>query len=121
MSSSRQRKKEEQDYVDMAVEAVDFIKKEKRPGDILFLCRPNRISWKPVTVSSGRHYQESTILPLYVRLPAHRQRQIYSLEQGENSRGHKCGAETSLTIPGIRYVVDTGWPVCRNDQPSSIQ
>ena len=112
------KKKEEQDYVDMAVEAVDFIKKEKRPGDILVFMPTEQDIMETCHRLQGRHYQESTILPLYARLPARRQRQIYSLEQGKIVVATNV-AETSLTIPGIRYVVDTGLARLSQYQPSS--
>ncbi len=112
------KKKEEQDYVDMAVEAVDFIKKEKRPGDILVFMPTEQDIMETCHRLQGRNYQESTILPLYARLPAHRQRQIYSLEQGKIVVATNV-AETSLTIPGIRYVVDTGLARLSQYQPSS--
>jgi len=112
------KKKEELDYVDLAVEAVDFIKGERRPGDILVFMPTEQDIMETYRRLQGRHYQNSVILPLYARLPAHRQRQIYSLEQGKIVVATNV-AETSLTIPGIRYVVDTGLARLSQYQPSS--
>jgi len=42
-AGSQSKKKEEQDYVELAVEAVDFIQREKSLAIFWSLCPPNRI------------------------------------------------------------------------------
>jgi len=66
----------------------------------------------------GRHYPDSIILPLFARMPAQQQKQIYAIQQGKIVVATNV-AETSLTIPGIRYVVDTGLARLSQYQPSS--
>jgi ATP-dependent helicase HrpA len=57
---------------------------------------------------SGRNYRDNpAILPLFARLPSSMQQRIYSVNRGKIVVATNV-AETSLTIPGIRYVIDTG-------------
>src|SRR5690606_2523995 len=48
------------------------------------------------------------ILPLYARLPAADQQRIFTAGDGRRVVLSTNVAETSLTVPGIRYVVDSG-------------
>lgn len=115
---SQRRKKEEPDYLDLAVEAVDFIKKEKPPGDILVFMPTEQDILETCQRLQGKHYPDSVILPLFARMPAHQQKQIYSVKQSKIVVATNV-AETSLTIPGIRYVVDTGLARISQYQSSS--
>ncbi len=98
---------EDADYIDAAVEAVDYLKREKRPGDILIFMPTEQDILETCERLSGRKYAGVTILPLYARLPGQSQGRVYSV-QGPKIVVATNVAETSLTIPGIRYVVDTG-------------
>ncbi|MDD8020703.1 MAG: ATP-dependent RNA helicase HrpA [Acidobacteriota bacterium] len=116
--TNQQQKKEESDYVDLAVDAVDFIRQEKQPGDILVFMPTEQDIMETCRRLQGRHYQDSIILPLFARMPAQQQKQIYAVKQGKIVVATNV-AETSLTIPGIRYVVDTGLARLSQYQPSS--
>ena len=51
------------------------------------------------------------LLPLYANLPAHEQNKVFLKAQSEDCRKVILStniAETSVTIPGVRYVVDSG-------------
>ncbi|MGQ9801997.1 MAG: ATP-dependent RNA helicase HrpA [Candidatus Saccharicenans sp.] len=111
-------KKEEPDYVDLAVQAVDFIKKEKQPGDILVFMPTEQDILETCRRLQGKHYPGSVILQLFARMPAHQQKQIYNIKEGKIVVATNV-AETSLTIPGIRYVVDTGLARLSQYQTSS--
>ncbi|MDI6845688.1 MAG: ATP-dependent RNA helicase HrpA [Candidatus Saccharicenans sp.] len=115
---NRNQRKEEPDYVDLAVEAVDFLKKEKPPGDILVFMPTEQDILETCQRLQGKHYPDSVVLPLYARMPSHQQKQIYHLKQGKIVVATNV-AETSLTIPGIRYVVDTGLARISQYQSSS--
>jgi len=110
-------KKEEPDYLDLAVEAVDFLKKEKPPGDVLVFMPTEQDIMETCQKLQGKKY-DSVVLPLFARLPAHQQKQIYERRQNKIVVATNV-AETSLTIPGIRYVVDTGLARLSMYQPSS--
>lgn len=115
---SQRQKKEEPDYVDLAVEAVSFIKREKPPGDILIFMPTEQDILETCQRLQGKHYPDSVILPLFARMPAHQQKQIYHIREGKIVVATNV-AETSLTIPGIKYVVDTGLARLSQYQTSS--
>jgi ATP-dependent helicase HrpA len=98
---------EDADYIDAAVEAVDDLKRGKRPGDILIFMPTEQDILETCERLNGRHYAGVAILPLYARLPGSSQGRVYSVH-GPKIVVATNVAETSLTIPGIRYVVDTG-------------
>jgi len=94
-------------YVDMAVTAVDKLRQQKRFGDILIFMPTEQDIIETCERLEGRGYPGVTILPLFARLRGSQQGRVYSV------RGSKIVvatnvAETSLTIPGIKYVIDTG-------------
>jgi ATP-dependent helicase HrpA len=112
------QKKEEPDYVDLTVEAVGFIKKEKPGGDILVFMPTEQDILETCQRLSGKNYPDAVVLPLFARMPSYQQKQIYSIKQGKIVVATNV-AETSLTIPAIRYVVDTGLARLSQYQPSS--
>jgi ATP-dependent helicase HrpA len=95
------------DYVDLAVKAVDDIKREKSGGDILVFMPTEQDILETCEILAGRRFAGVTVLPLYARLPGGQQGRIYTAA-GPKIVVATNVAETSLTIPGIRYVVDTG-------------
>jgi ATP-dependent helicase HrpA len=48
------------------------------------------------------------ILPLYARLPVHQQQKVFQTSPHRRIILATNVAESSLTVPGIRYVIDTG-------------
>jgi len=94
-------------YVDMAVDAVDMLRRDKASGDILIFMPTEQDILETCERLEGRGYPGVSILPLFARLPSSRQELIYSV-QGAKIVVATNVAETSLTIPGIRYVIDTG-------------
>jgi ATP-dependent helicase HrpA len=101
------REEDELAYVEAAVKAVDKIMKEMSRGDILIFMPTEQDILETCEKLEGRQYRNMAILPMFARLPWSQQKKIYRVE------GYKIVvatnvAETSLTIPGIRYVIDTG-------------
>lgn len=101
------REEDEIAYVDTAVKAVDKIMKEMTRGDILIFMPTEQDILETCEKLEGRQFSNTAILPLFARLPWSQQNKVYRV------KGHKIVvatnvAETSLTIPGIRYVIDTG-------------
>lgn len=92
---------------DMAVKAVDALRRKKRSGDVLVFMPTEEDILETCEMLQGRQYAGTTILPLFARLPASQQGRVYSVT-GSKIVVATNVAETSLTIPGIKYVVDTG-------------
>ncbi len=95
------------DYVESAVKAVDELRREKPPGDVLIFMPTEQDILETCEILEGRRYPGVSILPLYARLPGAGQTRVYSVT-GPKIVVATNVAETSLTIPGIKYVIDTG-------------
>ncbi len=109
---------DESDYVEMAVRAVDRLKSRKQPGDTLIFMPTEQDILETCEKLEGKHYAATTVLPLYARLPAAQQGRVYSVS-GPKIVVATNVAETSLTIPGIRYVIDTGLARISQYQPGT--
>ncbi len=94
-------------YVDMAVKSVDTLRANRRFGDILIFMPTEQDILETCERLEGRQYPSTTVLPLFARLSASHQGRVYSV-QGPKIVVATNVAETSLTIPGIKYVIDTG-------------
>ena len=102
------------DDAEPAVEAVGQLWREEA-GDILVFLPGERQIRSLATRLRGSLPGEAEILPLYARLPAADQDKVFSPvagPQGQSARRRVVlatnVAETSLTVPGVRHVVDTG-------------
>ncbi|ELP91429.1 ATP-dependent RNA helicase DHX8, putative [Entamoeba invadens IP1] len=107
----------EMDYVYAGIEIILQIHMNEDPGDILFFLTGqeeidnvcNAINAKSKTFS--KNCPKLKALPIYAALPTDQQKQIF--EPAEKFC-RKCVvatniAETSITIDGIKYVVDSGF------------
>ncbi|MBF0230542.1 MAG: ATP-dependent RNA helicase HrpA [Desulfamplus sp.] len=99
---------DEQSYVDAAVDAVEAINRESRHGDILIFMPTEQDITETIELLRGRNWVGVTVLPLYARLSALEQAKIFQRGPGRKIIVSTNVAETSLTIPGVKYVVDTG-------------
>ena len=88
-------------------EAVDELAQEGM-GDILIFL-PGEREIRETAESLRKHHPKHTeILPLYSRLSASEQNRIFAPHTGRRIVLATNVAETSLTVPGIRYVIDAG-------------
>ncbi|GAA3753758.1 ATP-dependent helicase HrpA [Spinactinospora alkalitolerans] len=90
--------------------AVDELSAEG-PGDILvFLSgeREIRDTADALAKHVGNRPSAPEILPLYARLSAAEQHRVFTGHRGRRVVLATNVAETSLTVPGIRYVIDPG-------------
>ncbi|TAG27435.1 MAG: ATP-dependent RNA helicase HrpA, partial [Verrucomicrobia bacterium] len=99
-------------YVDGAVEAVERIlagddKSPSSGGDILVFMPAERDIRECCEVLEGRH-RHAEVIPLFGRLSQAEQQRIFSTSPRRKIIVATNIAETSLTLPGIRFVVDTG-------------
>ncbi len=107
------------DYVEAAVQAVDDIVTTTTQGDLLVFMPTTRDVHETIARIEKRRYPHTQPLPLYSRLPAGRQNAIFSAGDMRRIVVATNIAETSLTVPGIRYVVDTGLARIKRYSPNS--
>lgn len=97
------------DEVEAIVDAVEELQTEP-PGDILVFLSGEREIRDTAEALRGHHHLE--VLPLYARLPTAEQHKVFAPPSGSRFARRVVlatnVAETSLTVPGIRYVVDPG-------------
>ena len=103
---------DEEELEEAIVAAAEDLWREA-PGDILvFLPGEREIRETGDLLRRGlarRPYAQALeILPLYARLSAADQQRIFAPSAGRRIVLATNVAETSLTVPGIRYVIDTG-------------
>ncbi len=106
----------EETYVDQAIAAVLALRQEDRQGDILIFMPTERDIRETVDGLSEAIRQarlrhggsEATVLPLFGRLSPGEQTRIFQPVRGQKIVVATNVAETSITVPGIRYVIDTG-------------
>ena len=95
-------------YVDAAVRAVDDLKRERKRGDILIFMPTEQDIRETCDLLEGRDYKDAAILPMFARLSWTEQRRVFQPMPRQKIVVATNVAETSITIPGIRYVIDTG-------------
>ena len=116
--SAKKVRKVERDLFDAIGEAVDELAKED-PGDVLvFLSGEAEIrdAADALKGKTNNRARPTEILPLYGRLSAAEQHRVFERPSTRSGAGNPTRrivlatnvAETSLTVPGIRYVIDAG-------------
>jgi ATP-dependent helicase HrpA len=80
----------------------------KRPGDVLVFLPGEREIRDAAEVLRKANLKHTEILPLYARLTPAEQQKIFQSHPGRRVVLATNVAETSLTVPGIRYVIDSG-------------
>ncbi len=103
----REEDDDERDLYDAIVDACDELAR-LGPGDILVFLPGEREIRDAAEALRKHHPQHTEILPLFSRLAAAEQDRIFKPSGARRIVLATNVAETSLTVPGIRYVVDTG-------------
>jgi ATP-dependent helicase HrpA len=80
----------------------------KRPGDILVFLPGEREIRDAAEVLRKANLRMTEVLPLYARLTPAEQQKIFAPMGARKIVLATNVAETSLTVPGIRYVIDSG-------------
>jgi ATP-dependent helicase HrpA len=112
--------KENNSYIDLAVREVRALLRKRDSGDILLFMPTERDINETVEILKQELDPESSrrkksapkenirILPLFGRLRASDQSRVFRSFKGRKIIVATNIAETSVTVPGIRYVIDTG-------------
>jgi ATP-dependent helicase HrpA len=91
-------------------------------GDVLVFLSGEREIRETSEVLRRAELRHTEVLPLYARLSAADQQKIFSSHTGRRIILSTNVAETSLTVPGIRYVIDPGEArISRYSYKSKIQ
>src|SRR5487761_1442783 len=107
------------DQVQGIVDAVDELSAEG-PGDILVFLSGEREIRDTAEALADRDNLE--VLPLYARLSAAEQHRVFDSHRGRRVVLATNIAETSLTVPGIKYVIDPGTArISRYSQRTKVQ
>jgi ATP-dependent helicase HrpA len=102
---------EETSYVDEAIDAVDELKASRGQvmrGDVLIFMPTESDIRETVQRLEEKRYRNTLVLPLYGRMAAADQQRIFRPTLEEKIVVATNVAETSITIPRIRFVIDTG-------------
>ncbi|MFU8768569.1 MAG: ATP-dependent RNA helicase HrpA [Desulfotignum sp.] len=106
--SGEKQSPEDQGYVEAAADAAHSLLSRTRSGDMLIFMPTEQDIGETMALIRGRGHPGVTVLPLFARLSAGEQARVFSRTPGRKIIVSTNVAETSLTIPGIRYVIDTG-------------
>ncbi|MCF4174827.1 ATP-dependent RNA helicase HrpA [Vibrio sp. McD22-P3] len=97
----------DRDQLEGIFEAVDELCDEGL-GDILIFMNGEREIRDTADALAKRNLRDTEIVPLYARLSAGEQNKIFQPHAGRRIVLATNVAETSLTVPGIKYVIDPG-------------
>jgi ATP-dependent helicase HrpA len=109
--------KKEQTQTEAVLDAVSEIYQIQKnstynsPQDILIFFSGEREIRESAEVLRKAQLRNTQIMPLYARLSVKEQNKIFQLDAGQTGRRIILAtnvAETSVTVPGIGYVIDTG-------------
>jgi ATP-dependent helicase HrpA len=116
---------DDRDQVTSICEAVEELWTENRglnSGDILVFLSGEREIRDAAEALNAMTMPHTEILPLYARLSAAEQHRVFGRHTGRRVVLATNVAETSLTVPGIRYVVDAGTArISRYSQRTKVQ
>lgn len=98
---------DEQDQLQGILNAVDELQAEGR-GDILIFMNGEREIRDTAEALQKQNLKHTEILPLFARLSAQEQNKIFHPSGLNRIVLATNVAETSLTVPGIKYVIDPG-------------
>jgi ATP-dependent helicase HrpA len=103
----------DQGWTDGVLSAIEEIEQHERtekqpPGDVLVFLPGEREIRALSKVLRHAELRHTEVLPLYSRLSNQEQNRVFQAHKGRRLVLSTNVAETSLTVPGIRYVIDTG-------------
>ncbi|TPM85846.1 ATP-dependent RNA helicase HrpA [Mesorhizobium sp. B2-3-3] len=97
----------DRDQITAICDAVDELDHEA-PGDVLVFLSGERGIRDTADALNKRNLRHTEVLPLYARLSHAEQHRVFQRHTGRRIVLATNVAETSLTVPGIKYVIDPG-------------
>ncbi|MFI5805766.1 ATP-dependent RNA helicase HrpA [Streptomyces sp. NPDC051561] len=97
----------DRDQITAIADAVDELQSEG-PGDVLVFLSGEREIRDTADALNKRQLKHTEVLPLYARLSHAEQNRVFQRHTGRRIVLATNVAETSLTVPGIKYVIDPG-------------
>jgi len=102
--------------------AVSRLNRIDARGDILVFFSGEREIQEAGEFLNKQNFRHTEILPLYARLPVAEQRRVFHPGPARRIILSTNVAETSLTVPRIRFVIDTGYArISRYSHRSRVQ
>ncbi|MEC4016474.1 ATP-dependent RNA helicase HrpA [Streptomyces sp. H27-D2] len=99
----------DRDQITAICDAVDELQDEgDGSGDVLVFLSGEREIRDTADALEKRNLRRTEVLPLYARLSHAEQNRVFQRHSGRRVVLATNVAETSLTVPGIRYVIDPG-------------
>ncbi|MGW4166504.1 ATP-dependent RNA helicase HrpA [Streptomyces chartreusis] len=98
----------DRDQITAICDAVEELQGEGK-GDILVFLSGEREIRDTADALTRKQYRFTEILPLYARLSHAEQHRVFQQHTGRRIVLATNVAETSLTVPGIKYVIDPGF------------
>jgi len=95
-------------HVDAAFNATKKLIADRYGGDILIFMPTEQDIREICELMEVKLDYDAAVLPLFARLPWTEQRRVFRPASSRKIVVATNVAETSITIPGIRYVIDTG-------------
>ncbi|KPI29831.1 ATP-dependent helicase HrpA [Actinobacteria bacterium OK074] len=99
----------DRDQITAICDAVEELQREGRDGDILVFLSGEREIRDTADAITKKNYRATEVLPLYARLSHAEQHRVFQQHSGRRIVLATNVAETSLTVPGIKYVIDPGF------------
>ena len=97
----------DRDQITAICDAVDELQNEG-PGDVLVFLSGEREIRDTADALGKRNLRHTEVLPLYARLSHAEQHRVFQRHTGRRVVLASNVAETSQTVPGIKYVIDPG-------------
>ncbi len=107
IASELAEKYQDSEQINAIFAAVEELYNEA-PGDILLFMNGEREIRDTADALVKRNFRQTEVLPLFARLSAAEQNRIFAPHSKRRIVLATNVAETSLTVPGIKYVIDTG-------------
>ncbi|MFF2411519.1 ATP-dependent RNA helicase HrpA [Streptomyces sp. NPDC058092] len=97
----------DRDQITAICDAVDELQ-SAGPGDVLVFLSGEREIRDTADALNKKNLRHTEVLPLYARLSHAEQHRVFQRHTGRRIVLATNVAETSLTVPGIKYVIDPG-------------